>query len=55
MLREFFWEGGVCQRLWAWFGLLVFVGHQLFKAYLAWAINGWYERVTLRAAQNAVP
>ncbi len=43
MFREFFWEGSRCRRAWAWFGLLVFLGHQAFKAYLAWAINGWYE------------
>ena len=43
MLREFFLKGPWARRAWAWFGLLVFVAHQLFKAYLAWAINGWYE------------
>lgn len=42
MLVEFFWEGGSGRRLWAAFGLAVFLGHQVFKAYLAWAINGWY-------------
>jgi len=44
MLVEFFWEPRVGKRVWAWSGLLVFLGHQAFKAYLAWAINGWYER-----------
>lgn len=43
MLVEFFCEGGPGRRLWAVFGLAVFLGHQVFKAYLAWAINGWYE------------
>ena len=43
MFREFFLEGGCCRILWAWFGLLVFLAHQAFKAYLAWAINSWYE------------
>ena len=43
MYREFFCHGSCCRVLWAWFGLLVFLGHQAFKAYLAWAINSWYE------------
>lgn len=43
MLAQFFWEGDFWGRLWAAFGLAVFFGHQVFKAYLAWAINGWYE------------
>ena len=43
MYREFFCQGGCCGVLWAWFGLFVFLGHQVFKAYLAWAINSWYE------------
>ena len=43
MYREFFCQGGCCRFLWAWFGLFVFLGHQAFKAYLAWAINSWYE------------
>lgn len=43
MLAQFFCEGGSWRRLWAAFGLAVFLGHQVFKAYLAWAINGWYE------------
>lgn len=50
MLREFFLEGACCERLWAWFGLSVFLGHQLFRAYLSWAINGWYEKVMLLEA-----
>jgi peptide/bleomycin uptake transporter len=43
MFREFFFEGGCCRILWAWIGLLAFLAHQAFKAYLAWAINSWYE------------
>lgn len=43
MLREFFLDRTCCQLLWAWVGLLVFLGHQIFKAYLSWAINNWYE------------
>ena len=44
MLREFFVEGNAASRLWALVGLLSFVGHQLFKAYLSYQLNGWYER-----------
>ncbi len=40
MLREFFLIGN--SRVFAWFGLVVFLGHQGFKAYLAAAINDWY-------------
>tara|TARA_X000001036_G_scaffold274029_1_gene254566 strand:- start:3761 stop:4912 length:1152 start_codon:yes stop_codon:yes gene_type:complete len=40
MLREFFLIGD--SRVFAWFGLVVFLGHQGFKAYLAAAINDWY-------------
>ena len=43
MFREFFLEGSYCQLVWAWSGLAVFLGHQVFKAYLSWAINNWYE------------
>jgi ABC-type long-subunit fatty acid transport system fused permease/ATPase subunit len=47
MLKEFFLPTGhgcVRDRLWAWSGLVVFVGHQVFRAYIAWAMNAWYER-----------
>lgn len=44
MLFDFFHKGSLAQRAWAWGGLVVFLGHQLFGAYLAWAINGWMER-----------
>jgi len=43
MLREFFVDRSWLKLLWAWTGLVVFVGHQVFRAYLAWAINEWYE------------
>jgi ABC-type long-subunit fatty acid transport system fused permease/ATPase subunit len=47
MLKEFFLptgHGWVRDRLWAWSGLIVFFGHQVFRAYIAWAMNAWYER-----------
>ena len=44
MLREFFASGPPCRLLFAWTGLLVFVGHGLFRAYLKWALNAWYAR-----------
>jgi peptide/bleomycin uptake transporter len=40
MLREFFINGN--QLPLAWLGLATFLGHNLFKAYLASAINAWY-------------
>ena len=40
MFREFFSAGG--GRCFAWTGLLVFVGHQVFKAVLKYRINTWY-------------
>ena len=43
MLFDFFHKGTCSQLLWAWLGLLVFLGHQTFSAYLAWAINQWME------------
>jgi len=42
MLREFFCAGTAQQLLFAWAGLIIFVGHALFKAWLKWALNGWY-------------
>jgi peptide/bleomycin uptake transporter len=44
MLFHFFRQGSLAHRAWAWGGLIVFFGHQLFQAYIAWAINGWMER-----------
>ena len=40
MLREFFCGD---KRIFAWLGLLVFVGHQLFAAWMKWRLNLWYE------------
>ena len=42
MLREFFASGPSWRVAFAWFGLLVFVGHAVFKAWLKWALNDWY-------------
>lgn len=44
MLREFFCSGPATRLLFAWGGLLVFVGHSVFKAWLKWALNNWYAR-----------
>ena len=38
MFREYFFFRGL-NRLWAWSGLLVFVGHQGFRAWLKFALN----------------
>mgnify|MGYP001972225355 CR=1 FL=1 len=43
MFREYFLQGTRARRAGAWGGLGVFLGHQLFKAYLKWALNEWYE------------
>ena len=43
MLREFFLADSRATAAWAWLGLLCFVGHQAFRAYLKYAINEWYE------------
>lgn len=43
MLREYFCHRKKSTTAFAWGGLLVFVGHQLFRAYLKRAINAWYE------------
>ena len=40
MFREFFSTGG--RRCFAWAGLLVFVGHQIFKAVLKYRINAFF-------------
>tara|TARA_B110000046_G_scaffold93149_1_gene101142 strand:- start:97 stop:1338 length:1242 start_codon:yes stop_codon:yes gene_type:complete len=44
MLREFFCAGSAQQLLFAWTGLVVFLGHAFFKAWLKWALNGWYAK-----------
>ena len=43
MWREFFCDTKGLRRACAWSGLLVFFGHELFRAYLKWALNDWYE------------
>lgn len=43
MLRQFFCAPFVLQRIWAWLGLFIFIGHQAFRAYISWRLNGWYE------------
>ena len=40
MLREYFLAGNA--RCFAWSGLFVFVGHQVFKAVLKYRLNTWY-------------
>ena len=42
MFREFFLSGPRRQILSAWAGLVVFVGHALFRAWLKYALNDWY-------------
>ena len=44
MFREFFASAKPLQTFLAWFGLVVFVAHSLFNAYIKWALNKWYER-----------
>jgi len=44
MLKEWFCDGSARRRLFAWLGLVVFVGHAVFKATLKMRLNGWYER-----------
>ena len=43
MWREFFASGPALRLCFAWTGLLVFAGHAAFKAWLKFALNGWYE------------
>ena len=43
MLREFFCSGSTQQLAFAYVGLIIFVGHAVFKAWLKVALNGWYE------------
>ena len=44
MFREFFCSGSKWQFIFAWSGLLVFIGHSAFKAYLKAALNQFYGR-----------
>ena len=44
MFREFFLHFDRSQRFLAWTGLLVFLCHSLFNAFVKWQLNGWYER-----------
>ena len=43
MFREYFAQGPRVRRAGAWAGLLVFLAHQGFKAWLKWRLNEWYE------------
>lgn len=43
MFREYFCRGGRAQRVWAWAGLLSFLSHQGFKAWLKWRLNDWFK------------
>lgn len=42
MLREFFCSGPPERLIFAWSGLIVFIGHGAFKAWLKYALNDWY-------------
>ena len=42
MLREFFCSGPCSRLVFAWSGLVVFVSHGVFKAWLKYALNDWY-------------
>ena len=44
MLRQFFCAASLRLRAFAWLGLLVFIGHQFFRAYLKYAVNEFYGR-----------
>lgn len=44
MFREYFCSGSCCRLLGAWSGLVVFLAHQVFRAWLKWAVNDWYGR-----------
>lgn len=44
MFREFFCSASKQQCFFAWAGLLVFVGHSMFRAYLKAALNQFYGR-----------
>lgn len=44
MLREFFCEGTHYRLAVAWCGLMIFVLHACYNAFLSWQLNGWFER-----------
>lgn len=43
MIKEFFLSGDVRRLTFAYAGLIVFIGHSIFKAWLKVALNEWYE------------
>lgn len=43
MLRQFFLSSDRRTAVWAWVGLLSFLAHQMYRAYLKYQINDWYE------------
>ena len=43
MFREFFCAKSRATCAFAWFGLLIFVGHAVFKAFISVRLNSWYE------------
>lgn len=43
MLREWFCHGSCRRRAWAWFGLLIFLGHNIFRAYIKVRLAEWYK------------
>ncbi len=44
MLREFFCSGPRRRLAFAWGGLAVFLAHSVFKAWVKYALNGWYAK-----------
>jgi|TARA_B110000967_G_scaffold40462_1_gene40369 peptide/bleomycin uptake transporter len=42
MLREFFREGSRRSVAWAWSGLLLILGHAIFRAWIKYKLNAWY-------------
>eukprot|EP00966_Prymnesium_polylepis_P117751 2722115-Prymnesium_polylepis.1 len=44
MIREFFCTGSTRSVLFAWSGLVAVVLHGLFKAWLKYRLNKWYEK-----------
>ena len=43
MLQEFFFSGGARRLVFAYAGLVIFIGHSVFKAWIKVALNEWYE------------
>ena len=43
MFRQFFLGGPGERRAFAFFGVVCFLGHQIFKAWLKYALNNWYQ------------